>query len=181
MCKYVYLFLVILFLLPIEIYPIGDIISGENDNDSAVINASIVHATLSKIQNSSYSTNLPNLVLFVKLSDFYCPHCVDDFLLFIDLLKSISKTNNISITMILHQNEVQSEAIQIHIMKGWKQGNNIPFPFYLDVWDIFNRAHIEKTSVLFLNKSGEKIIFHTFPIGWDKRYEIMRVIKMFTH
>lgn len=149
----------------------------EEDSFPESFNSYFVHTILSDIPNSNYLGNRFNLILFVNFADFYCPHCIDDFLLFSDMLKEISPDNNLPVTMILRRNDFQSEELQIHIMNGWKRGNDIPFPFYLDIWDMFTAANIEKTSVLMLNRDGEQQFYHTFPLGLEKSEMLINIIK----
>lgn len=149
----------------------------EEEYFSEQVNTEIIYAILSDIPNSHYSSNYPNLILFVNFADFYCPHCIDDFLLFSDMLKEISPDNNLPVTMILRRNDFQSEELQIHIMNGWKRGNDIPFPFYLDIWGIFTDANIDKTSALILDRDGVKLFYHTFPLGLEKREMLIKFIK----
>lgn len=152
-----------------------------DDSISENINTQIVHQILNNIPNSYNSSNQLNLLLFVNFADFYCPHCIDDFLMFSNSLNEILYTIYIPVIVILRRNEFQSEELQIHMMNGWIRGNDINFPFYLDTWDIFKQAQIEKTSVLLIDQLGGKLIYQTFPMGWKKRNEIIRFIETFDY
>jgi len=116
------------------------------------------------------------ITLVINLADFYCHACLMDILGFLDELGSVSQRQNNKTLVIVKKNDYQKEEIQKRIVERWANVHRIKFPVIIDD-NIFKMFEIEKTSIVLFENNG-KIYYHeSFPLGEDKRNEIIEYLK----
>ncbi|GEM_PF-4141412 len=114
------------------------------------------------------------MALIIRFVNFGCVFCLDDFFEFCDTLKASVPAHGQGDIILMVVRDQRDEATQARIMKGWARSNGLKFPVYLIPEDIVDNYYIDYTSVVVIDERGTIVVVEKFPIGMQRKKEIMR-------
>lgn len=119
------------------------------------------------IQNRNEASFSKTYIFMLDINNIICPICMDSLSNLLNILKNIPPEDIIGIVVCnnIHFNSERSKRIIEKQIKGFKIGNNIHFPLYVDYKGSFNCLNGKKALLVELDHFSRKII----ELSFDKK------------
>ena len=117
------------------------------------------------------------VLLLTDFSNFGCQLCLEDFLALCDSLNAHSSSGNWDSRLIIRADPRRSPAVQNRLLEGWLRGNGYTLRAELDRDSLFEKSGVKKTSVLAFDDMGRLLIAAPFPLGEERRRELLDALR----
>jgi uncharacterized membrane protein YphA (DoxX/SURF4 family) len=115
-------------------------------------------------------------LLLLRLEDFNCPPCYDDFLLLSDsLCSSLSTCSLQRVAGIISAAGSTPDHLQARL-RQWKRAAGIAFPLLAVPDSLFSQAGIVRSTVAVLDSPGRTLFYGTLPIGPAARGKVVSLL-----
>lgn len=118
-----------------------------------------------------------SILIILEPKVFFCPLCVESVVRFIDTLRV--KESDCFVTGVFlwksyedKENAQKSLRIIEKKIRGFKEGNQIPFPIILDKDHVFQGLDIETPGIIFLDRFNGRMKKYTLPLNPTQLQEI---------
>lgn len=118
-------------------------------------------------QNVSFerANDRNRLLLLLNFSDFNCPPCYDDFVMFCDLLNDHPSLQNEWRAMAIFQPDDFANPADPIRLTSWARSIGLAFPLSIAPDSLFLQARVPKSAAVIVASSGRIVFFETFPMG----------------
>ncbi|MFC2167965.1 hypothetical protein ACFLRW_03195 [Acidobacteriota bacterium] len=156
--KFHYLFILIVCILNIGIGPVSEI----DQSDS-----------IWGIRKSPLS-----LIYMIEFRDILCSPCSESFLDFcLSLPSEFQRENTMGIVVFDPSSPTHlEEKIVAKKVRGFKKGNRLHFPLFIDFSHIFKNLRTQATQLFILDSTVLSVKKYVFPLGEKLKNEIIQAV-----
>jgi hypothetical protein len=120
--------------------------------------------------------DVPLVLLLADFSDFGCQLCLDDFLALCDSLDVRASSGSARVRLLARRDSSRGVEAQARFLSGWAKGNGYGFSVGVELAGEFGLRGVTRSTIFVERANGEVIARGSFPLGRERRMEILQLL-----